>query len=535
MCGIFSILNPDDTIHYEKDFKKGVRRGPEESKYNKINKSLIVGFHRLAINGLNSESSQPMEKNDCILICNGEIYNHTYLYTLLKQKPNTQSDCEIIIDLYKAYGIRETLDLLDGVFAFALYDQNLEELYVARDPYGVRPLYFGTRQYITKDDTPMTTYGFSSELKMITNHATRVEQFLPGHYMIFTMNSEKQYWGSYFIHQYITGYQINNNIKDIQGLISSSLIEAVKKRVENTERPIACLLSGGLDSSLITSLVCSLTSNKVKTFSIGLEGSEDLKYANIVAKYLGTEHTDIIVSEEDFLNAIPKVIYAIESYDTTTVRASVGNCLVAHYIKKHTDCKVIFNGDGSDEVTGGYMYFHNAPDSLAFDMECKRLLNDICFYDVERSDRSIASNGLEARTPFLDKNFVISYLSIPPEIRCHKNKGDIEKKLLRDSFKGYLPDEILYRKKEAFSDGVSKVTRSWHKIIDEFLQNQDIDMTIKYSHNQPKTREQYYYRNIFEKKFKGRGSIIPYFWMPKWCKGATDASARELNVYTVSR
>lgn len=534
MCGIFSLLNPEQDTDYSSDFKKGSKRGPEETNYEKINDSLIFGFHRLAINGLTNESGQPIKKKDCVLICNGEIYNHTYLYSLLSETPNTKSDCEVIIDLYKRYGIRETLDLLDGVFAFVLYDKVLNELYVARDPYGVRPLYIGGKHYLKHNDTKGMMMAFSSELKMITNHVDTVTQFRPGHYMICSME-DKKHWCFDSTYQYITGYQIDRNIDNVHQLISSSLIQAVKKRVENTERPIACLLSGGLDSSLITSLVCALSSNKVKTFSIGLEGSEDLKYAKQVAEYLGTEHTDVILTEKEFLKAIPKVIYAIESYDTTTVRASVGNYLVAQHIKENTDCKVIFNGDGSDEVTGGYMYFHKSPDPIAFDMECKRLLNDICYFDVERSDRSIASHGLEARTPFLDKLFVKAYLSIPPEIRCHNSKGDIEKKLLRDSFKGYLPDSILYRKKEAFSDGVSKVTRSWHKIIDEFLKEKDIDMTKQYKHNQPETREQYLYREIFERKFSGKGSVIPYMWMPKWCEGVKDASARELSVYSESR
>ena len=251
-------------------------------------------------------------------------------------------------------------------------------------------------------------------------------------------------------------------------LIKHSLINAVKKRVNNTDREITCLLSGGLDSSLIAALVRKVTKNKpLHTWSIGLKGSEDLKYAKIVADHIGSIHHSIQLEEEEFLNAIEKVIYDIESYDTTTVRASVGNWLISKYIKEKSDAKVVFNGDGSDEVTGGYMYFHCAPDELEFDKECRRLLNDIHFFDVLRSDRSISSHGLEARTPFLDRSFVQTYLSIPHEIRYHPKNNQCEKYLLREAFRsmGILPNKILFRTKEAFSDGVSKQARSWFQII----------------------------------------------------------------------
>ena len=219
-------------------------------------------------------------------------------------------------------------------------------------------------------------------------------------------------------------------------LINTSL-ERQLKNVFIIATDIACLLSGGLDSSLITSLVSKYynekTGRRVKTFSIGMEGSEDLRHARIVAEYLNTEHTEICVSEKEFLNVIGEVIYMIESYDTTTVRASVGNYLVAKYIKEHCDAKVIFNGDGSDEVCGGYMYLHCAPNHIVFDQECKRLLKDIHYFDVLRSDRTISSNGLEARTPFLDKEFVNLYLSISSKLRFETNKK-IEMYLLRKSF-----------------------------------------------------------------------------------------------------
>jgi asparagine synthase (glutamine-hydrolysing) len=283
----------------------------------------------------------------------------------------------------------------------------------------------------------------------------------------------------------------------------------------------------------VASLVSRIYEKQLQTYSIGLEGSEDLKYAREVAKFINSEHTEIIVTEEDFFAFIPNVIEKIESYDTTTVRASVGNLLIGQYISETSQAKVIFNGDGSDELMGGYLYMNFAPDALEFDRECKRLLKDIHYFDVLRSDRSISTQGLEPRTPFLDKDFVTYYLSLPVEYRYKKNEIQ-EKYLFRKAFdKGYLPDEILWRKKEAFSDGVSSKNRSWYKIIDELVQNQknvQFDIDKIYEHNIPDTIEKLYYRTLFEKKYKNQGHIIPYFWMPKYVD-ASDASARSLDIY----
>ena len=271
-----------------------------------------------------------------------------------------------------------------------------------------------------------------------------------------------------------TNITINSEEKACK-LIRNSLIEAVKKRVNNTERDIACLLSGGLDSSLIAGLVSrelASKNQKLKTWSIGLEGSEDVAYAQKVADHIGSDHTAIILSEDEFLNSIEDVIYAIESYDTTTVRASVGNWLISKYIKKNSECKVIFNGDGSDELTEDTCIFI-VSDEIAFDGECRRLLGDIHYFDVLRSDRSISSHGLEARTPFLDRNFIQSYLSIPLKYRCHNLNNQCEKYLLRKSFEemNVIPSEVLWRKKEAFSDGVSKQTKSWFEIIQDHVKD----------------------------------------------------------------
>jgi asparagine synthase (glutamine-hydrolysing) len=320
-------------------------------------------------------------------------------------------------------------------------------------------------------------------------------------------------------------------------LIRKTLIDSVNVRVDNTERPIACLLSGGLDSSLITALVNKRrlemgVQSPLETYSIGLEGAEDMKYATMVADYLKTNHTNVVVTENEFFDAIPEVIYNIESYDTTTVRASVGNYLVAKYISKHSKAKVIFNGDGSDEVTGGYLYMKNAPTNIEFDNECKRLVNDIHCFDVLRSDKSISSNGLEPRAPFLDRAFVEAYFTIPVGFR---NQPGIEKRLLREAFSkmDLLPSDVLWRKKEAFSDGVSSVNRSWFQIIKEKIPPHVVNIMNANAyilvHNPPTTPEQYYYRMLFDKHYESFDKTIPYFWMPKYTN-ATDCSARLLYV-----
>jgi asparagine synthase (glutamine-hydrolysing) len=263
----------------------------------------------------------------------------------------------------------------------------------------------------------------------------------------------------------------------------------------------------------------------------------------MVSEHINSNHTEIILSEQEFFDAIPEVIYNIESYDTTTVRASVGNYLVAKYISEHSDAKVIFNGDGSDELTGGYMYFHNCPNNMEFDYECKRLLNDIQYFDVLRSDRTISCHGLEARTPFLDRTFVNNYLSLPIEFRNHNNNKNsnnkIEKWLLRQSIQEndpeLLPNNVLWRSKEAFSDGVSSHNKSWYEIIQDRLNSQYSENDFKskcekYNHNKPTTVEQLYYRELFDSHFHNKDKIIPYFWMPKY-SNVTDSSARKLDIY----
>ena len=517
MCGIYWFLannSKTDKSVINESFNKGVGRGPDFTKLVEYKKN-IIGFHRLSINDLSEEGNQPFFIDSCILICNGEIYNYKELIEKYDFEVNSNSDCEVIIHLYKKLGIHGMLNELDGVFAFVLYDQIEDQVIVARDVYGVRPMFYNFTD---------TTLEISSEIKMQSHDLSNCIQFPPNKVMVFKPEKLK------IFRTMCVNYHKRNETpitKNIHKTIYQALNNAVVKRLNTTERPIACLLSGGLDSSIIASLINNNTDTKLKTFSIGLSDSVDIVHSRIMANYLKSDHTEIIVTEKEMLESIPIVIKAIESYDTTTVRASVGNYLLGKYISENSDCKVIFNGDGADEVAGGYLYFKKAPTDMEFDTECKRLLNDISFFDVLRSDRSMSSDhGLEARTPWLDKTFVETYLRIDLDERVSKNKQ--EKFILRESFKHILPEEIYNRRKEAFSDGVAGKSKSWYEIIQESI---DKNITIgKYSHNCPTTIEQSYYREIFNSYYKNADHIIPYFWMPKYVN-ATDSSARTLDIY----
>jgi asparagine synthase (glutamine-hydrolysing) len=556
MCGIFSIINhqseyiPEDVVR--EAFNAGQRRGPENSSIQYYDKwHSVIGFNLLALNAEVDTSIQPIIIGDYALICNGEIYNYTDIYKMMPDVvPKTQSDCEVIIHLYKKYGIEQTLRMLDGVFAFVLYTPS--SFIVARDPYGVRPLYY-------LNDYIRNMFFVASEMKTLSvltpyQCLTNIEQFKPGNYLkIYYINNTNTNTNKPEV-QFINNklkfnkyHSLSSSIRTIsysECEYESKLIDiyetlklAVYKRCERAIRPLACLLSGGLDSSLIASLVnLYMKENNrppVETYSIGLFNSEDVKYARIVADYIGSNHTEIIVTEQDMIDAIPEVIYAIESYDTTTVRASIGNYLIGKYIKQHSDAKVIFNGDGSDELCGGYLYMSKCPDNIEFDGESVRLLNDIYLFDVLRSDKSISSHGLEPRTPFLDKHFVNTYLSIPVQHRRHQT---IEKFMLREAISGthLLPDEIVWRKKEAFSDGVSNHGRSLFQIIQEYVKNHYENLGIDTSSIELIEIEKKYYLDIFKSHFKFQEHILPYYWMPKYTN-ATDPSARTLEHYDIKQ
>ena len=546
MCGIFALIGKSDSFD-ESYFARGKKRGPEFSVLKKY-ENHYFGFHRLAINGLTPNGNQPLEYKNCVLICNGEIYNYKELIRDYNLNVTSGSDCEVILHLYHLFG-NECIKKLDGEFSFILYDNEKKLFLIARDPYGVRPLY-------TIEDN--NTFCFSSDIaSMQFMNTTNLRHFQPGTYMEIMMKEGQyeSYDDFYDIDSYIKSCMrtIESNKNNYMYNIYSLLCKAVVKRVENTERPVACLLSGGLDSSLVAAIAARHLKEKSKrtgveyvleTYSIGLEGSEDLKYAQMVADHIQSKHTQIICTEDDFINSIPEVIKDIESYDTTTVRASVGNWNVGKYIKEHSEARVVLNGDGADELMGGYLYFHACPTASEFNNECKRLLDNIHQFDVLRSDKCIASHGLEPRTPYLDVEFTKYYLSIPFIVRSHRHtgktyngefysEGHMEKYLIRDTFHSIAPDllphDILYRKKEAFSDGVSSLNHSWYQIIQDKMNDVDIPDHL-YTINPPSTKEQKYYRHLFETYYPDCSHIIPYFWMPRFVN-ATDASARTLSIY----
>ena len=518
MCGIWALIGQ---LIEKQEMQRYVgllkNRGPEGEKFYS-GPNYQLGFTRLALNGLNEDGMQPMLHQGIRWICNGEIYNWKELANQIGFVNKSGSDCAVIGPLYKdVFGLGGFFRSLHGVFAMVIVDG--DNIIVARDPYGVRPL------FISKTDSRIV---LASELKAIQSSET-VIPFPPGHYA--TINAATL---EIVYYQYHSLNIIDLPSPNVFDTLKYSLTNAVKRRML-TERPIAALLSGGLDSSLIAALVQrELKKSKrcLETYSIGFHGSEDLKYARMVAEHIGSTHTEIVMTPDQFFDAIPKVISDIESYDITTVRASVGNWLVAKEIAKLSQCKVVFNGDGSDEVLGGYLYFYKAPNDYEFEKESNRLLEDIHLFDVLRSDRCISSHGLEPRTPFLDKDFVRIVKSIPIEMR-RPTKTQMEKWVLREAFKGdLLPSEVLYRKKEAFSDGVSTsgglfwYQECQYKALKMFPNwKQDSQYIV---HLEPQSAEAYYYRMLFDAYYPKMEKVIPYFWMPKWSPETSDPSAKTL-------
>lgn len=518
---------------------------------------VTLGFTRLAINGVNPLGMQPFQKDGLTWMCNGEIYNHrdlAYGHGILENKSG--SDCEVLGPMYMAHrdNLTSFFRSLDGVFALAIVDQERGQLILGRDPYGVRPLYIGTKYAYKQLDQPNTInidvsyISFASELKALTPLCDSVLPFLPGTYQVWDiatkklLRTDRYHTVPWLNNPMYTGLH-PNGLEMACASLRWALESAVEKRLL-TERPVAALLSGGIDSSLIASLVQrklnALGLPPLKTFSIGMKGSSDLFFARKVADWIGSVHTEIVMSPTEFFKAIPNVIQAIETYDTTTVRASVGNWLVSREIQKRSDCKVVFNGDGSDEVFGSYLYFYKAPNDRAFEEESARLLEDIHMFDVLRSDRSISSHGLEPRTPFLDKQFVAVARSLPTYWRRPIQGRQIEKWILRRAFDDgkTLPHEVLWRRKEAFSDGVSSQEKPWYQEIQERVgelirPGWKEHTELAHPYMTPRTAEQYYYRILFEINY-GKNHVqtnVPYFWMPKWSPGTTDPSARTLDVY----
>jgi len=509
MCGILALFLTHSQV--AQAFNTLKSRGPDRSKIITFN-NFTFGFQRLRINDL-VDGMQPFIIDDIVLICNGEIYNHETLKILYNIQCKSRSDCEIIVYLYQKFGIEKTLTLLDGVFAFILYDKKKGVVFACRDRIGIRPLFIGEEN---------GKFAFASEAKALEIlDLNNISQVPPA--SIYILNSElaltkKIWWSIPQIPQEIKEQQISIELNKL-------LKNAVFKRLMS-DRAIGCLLSGGLDSSVIVSLLSKF--GPVNTFSIGFEESTDLKYARLVAKHFNTNHHEIIITHQEALDAIPDVIYATETYDITTIRASVGMYLLCKKIKENYPDTVIFSGEGSDEMLCGYLYFHYAPTNKALFNESRRLLSDIYFYDVLRADRSTASNGLELRVPFLDKDVVEFCMSLPASYR--KPKNNIEKYYLRKAFENDLPHDILWRRKEGMSDGIGGLEKPWYSFIQDYAQTQISDELFNEYKNtliQPCTKESVYYYLEFKKLFTH--TPIQYHWMPKW-QDTNDPSGRVLKL-----
>lgn len=525
MCGIWAYfanrrIHAADYVHHRDAANSMCQRGPDRCIEVMGERHHLV-FHRLAIHDLSIHGDQPFafcDENGTIMtyMCNGEIYNWKELYEKYEFHAQSTSDCEIIGHLmqHHDYDFEKVLHEIKGEFAIVCRMESSSgdiKVVAARDPFGVRPLYFGS----TSDGIV-----FSSNLKGVVNMGAKGDHLPPGCIYTFDFSEDKIVTTS---SKYYNLEESIGIIKDgVYEQITQKLIEAVRIRLDS-ERPIGFLLSGGLDSSLVVAIASKVLGlSNVRTFSIGMKGSVDLKYAKQVADYLGTIHTEVVFGEEEGLSVIPEVIRTLESYDITTIRASVGQYLLARHIRDHTNIRVILNGDGADETECGYLYFYYAPSPLEAHNECIRLLNNIHRYDGLRVDRTIANHGLEARLPFLDPMFVETYLSTPAELRV-PTETRMEKQLIRDAFATLYPDilphSVLYRIKNAFSDGVSTREKSWFEMIQEHV-------ATKF-----KKKEAEYYKDVYDETFPDHAHVIPAYWMPQWTN-ASDPSARVLGVFS---
>jgi asparagine synthase (glutamine-hydrolysing) len=513
MCGIvcaFNLIGDKDLIRSNVlEMAQKVRhRGPDWSGiYSSDN--AILAHERLAIVDPTS-GKQPIISEDGlkVIAVNGEIYNHKNLKNRFAADYNfrTESDCEVILALYEKKGINFLNDL-NGIFAFALYDSSNDKYLIARDHMGIIPLYMGW----DKDDI----FYISSELKSLEGVCDKIELFPPGHYLeSSSMNLVKWYdpeWVSY------------EHVKDSDTSIKAihdSLSAAVKRQLMS-DVPYGVLLSGGLDSSITSALAKKFASKRIESndkqdawypqlhsFSVGLKDAPDLKAARIVADHIGTIHHEINFTVQEGIDAIRDVIYHLETYDITTIRASTPMYLIARAIKS-LGIKMVLSGEGADELFGGYLYFHKAPNAKEFHEETVRKLDKLHQYDCLRANKSLAAWGIEGRVPFLDKEFIDVAMNINPEDKMIKN-GRIEKWVLREAFKDYLPESVLWRQKEQFSDGVGY---SWIDSLKDLVSKEVSDHNLEnaskiYPINTPRNKEEYYYRSIFNNHFPSDASAL---------------------------
>lgn len=521
MCSIIGFsgksLTREEIMPY---FDETVSRGPDATRLIET-ASGWIGFHRLAIMGLSEEGMQPFTLDGDILVCNGEIYSFRPIKEELAKTYTfiSESDCEILLPLYHEHGT-EMFKLLGSEFATVIYDSKADTMIAARDPIGIRPLFYG---YDRGGDIC-----FASEAKNLVGLCEKVTPFPPGHY--YKDGEFVSYCDLTTVEKYSTG-----DVEEACRMIREKLIHSVEERLD-ADAPLGFLLSGGLDSSLVCAISAKLLGRSIRTFAIGMDTDAiDLKYARTAADFIGAEHTEFYMTRDDVIEALPEVIRLLGTWDITTIRASMGMYLCCKQIHETTDIRVLMTGEISDELFG-YKYTDFAPDAEAFQKEAARRIEELYMYDVLRADRCIASNSLEGRVPFGDTEFVKYVMSIDPEIKM--NRYDMGKYLLRHAFEDdhILPDEILWRQKAAFSDAVG------HSMVDdlkayaeEFYTDEEFECRAKkYYHKKPFTKESLLYREIFEKYYPGQAEMIADYWMPnrEWegCD-VTDPSARVLANY----
>lgn len=520
MCSIMGYCGEGASFAaFKEGFDKTISRGPDDSRIIDTKKGLL-GFHRLAIMGLHPEGMQPFELDGSYVVCNGEIYGFEKIKHELSKKYSfeSDSDCEILLPLYKEYGV-SMFKMLDAEFACIIYDADNEEYIAARDPIGIRPLFYGY------DDKGVIL--FASEAKNLVGLCDKVMPFPPGHYYRD---------GEFVCYNDIAAVDevIHAPIDEVCKNIHDKLVYGIEKRLV-ADAKVGFLLSGGLDSSLVCSVAAKKSDKPIKTFAIGMTGDAiDLKYAKEVADYIGSDHTEVIISKDDVISSLETVISILGTFDITTIRASMGMYLICKAIHETTDIRVLLTGEISDEIFG-YKYTDFAPSADAFQKEAQKRLRELYAYDVLRADRCISVNSLEARVPFGDLDFVKYVMAVDPEMKMNTyNKG---KYLLRKAFEGdYLPHDILYREKAAFSDAVGHSMVDYLKEYAESLYTDEEfeEKCKKYTYCAPFTKESLLYREIFEKYYPKQAEMIPDFWMPnkEWegCN-VSDPSARVLSNY----
>lgn len=539
MCGIATIFNiKEQTPALRKkvlEMAKKIRhRGPDWSGIY-CGKTAILAHERLSIVDPQS-GRQPLFSHDRkqVLAVNGEIYNHREIRKQYagRYEFQTGSDCEVILALYRDKGI-DFLEDLNGIYAFALYDEEKDDFLIARDPIGVIPLYIGR-------DKDGKVY-CASELKALEGFCDEYEPFLPGHYYIGSEGKMKRWYKRDWM-DYDAVKDNGGNATDIR----AALDEAVKRQLMS-DVPYGVLLSGGLDSSVISALAKQYASKRIETdsrqdawwpqlhsFAVGLKGAPDLAKAREVAEHIGTVHHEINYTIQEGLDAVRDVIYFIETYDVTTVRASTPMYLLARVIKS-MGIKMVLSGEGADEVFGGYLYFHKAPNAKAFHEETVRKLSKLHLYDCLRANKSLAAWGVEGRVPFLDKDFLDVAMRLNPELKMCPGKT-IEKKIVREAFADLLPESVAWRQKEQFSDGVGY---SWIDTLKQITAEAVSDEQIahaaeRFPINPPMNKEEYYYRSIFEEYFPSESAARSVPSVPSVaCSSAEalawDASFKNLN------